>query len=68
MYGLSIDTLSVFTLQNGNRSKPLWRLTGNKGDVWLQANVTISTSMQFQVRYLFLHLMLNCLNVNCAFI
>ncbi|XP_047128245.1 MAM and LDL-receptor class A domain-containing protein 1 isoform X1 [Hydra vulgaris] len=51
MYGLNIDTLSLFTIQNGNRSNPLWRLKGNQGDSWKSANMTVGDNTPFQIEF-----------------
>ncbi|XP_067654295.1 MAM and LDL-receptor class A domain-containing protein 1-like isoform X2 [Haliotis asinina] len=43
MYGISIGTLNVYVLRNGVLSSPIWHLSGNQGDSWKVAEVSLST-------------------------
>ena len=49
-YGNSIGTLNVFTRVRSQLStNPVWSLSGNYGDVWRQAAVTVTSSEDFEV-------------------
>ncbi|XP_046559779.1 MAM and LDL-receptor class A domain-containing protein 1-like [Haliotis rubra] len=43
MYGISIGTLNVYVMRNGARGSPLWHLSGNQGNSWKMAKVSLNT-------------------------
>lgn len=46
-------TLNVYTTSNGQISRgqsSLWTLTGDQGDIWMSAKVTIRSPRDWQVR------------------
>ncbi|KAL0967682.1 hypothetical protein UPYG_G00255500 [Umbra pygmaea] len=51
MYGKHIGTLNAFLRQKGQATAevPAWSLSGNQGDAWKQAKVTIHPTTSFQV-------------------
>ncbi|KAM6953905.1 LOW QUALITY PROTEIN: MAM domain-containing glycosylphosphatidylinositol anchor protein 2 [Aplochiton taeniatus] len=51
MYGKHIGTLNAFLKQKGQLASeaPVWSLTGNQGDHWRQAKVSIHPTAPFQV-------------------
>ncbi|XP_063079427.1 MAM domain-containing glycosylphosphatidylinositol anchor protein 2-like [Engraulis encrasicolus] len=54
MYGKHIGTLNAFLKQKGQSASaesPIWTLTGNQGDRWRQAKVSIHPTASFQVAF-----------------
>ncbi|KAL2082443.1 hypothetical protein ACEWY4_022261 [Coilia grayii] len=54
MYGKHIGTLNAFLKQKGQSASadsPVWTLTGNQGDRWRQAKVSIHPTASFQVAF-----------------
>lgn len=49
MYGKSIGTLNVFIKENGILSKNIWQRSGNLGDQWRYAHVTVTNPNDFQI-------------------
>lgn len=49
MYGATIGALNVLLLQNKTRSSPIWSLSGNQGNLWRMAQVTLKSPMDFKV-------------------
>ena len=49
MYGTTIGTLNVLLLQNRTRSSPIWTLSGNQGNLWRIAQVTLNSPLDFKV-------------------
>nr|XP_046228166.1 MAM domain-containing glycosylphosphatidylinositol anchor protein 2-like isoform X8 [Scatophagus argus] len=51
MYGKHIGTLNAFLRQKGQTTSegPVWSLSGNQGDRWKQAKVSIHPTASFQV-------------------
>ncbi|XP_048242313.1 MAM and LDL-receptor class A domain-containing protein 1-like isoform X2 [Haliotis rufescens] len=43
MYGSSEGTLNVYVLRNGARGSPIWHLSGNQGNSWMMAMVSLTT-------------------------
>ncbi|XP_062406258.1 MAM domain-containing glycosylphosphatidylinositol anchor protein 2-like [Sardina pilchardus] len=54
MYGKHIGTLNAFLKQKGQSASaesPVWTLTGNQGDRWRQAKVSVHPTASFQVAF-----------------
>ena len=49
MYGSSIGTLSVYTSSFNHLSAPLFTISGNQGNQWRQAQLTIQIQEQYKV-------------------
>ena len=49
MYGTTIGGLNVLFLQNGTRTSPIWSLSGNQGNLWRMAQVTLKNLVDFKV-------------------
>jgi len=49
MNGFGMGSLEIYTVANGNKTT-LWSQSGNHGDVWLRATVTVSVQYDDQVR------------------
>ncbi|XP_067654504.1 MAM and LDL-receptor class A domain-containing protein 1-like [Haliotis asinina] len=43
MYGNSIGTLNVYVTRNGAKGSPIWQMSGNQGNSWNVAEVSIKT-------------------------
>ena len=55
MFGGHIGILRVILQLDNGDEKVVWKMSGNKGDVWIAGNVTANTSRPYKVRnaYLF---------------
>uniref|UniRef100_A0A672K271 MAM domain containing glycosylphosphatidylinositol anchor 2 n=1 Tax=Sinocyclocheilus grahami TaxID=75366 RepID=A0A672K271_SINGR len=54
MYGKHIGTLNAFVKQKGQSTSdagPVWSLSGNQGDRWRQAKISIHPTASFQVMF-----------------
>ncbi|KAH3887717.1 hypothetical protein DPMN_011736 [Dreissena polymorpha] len=49
MLGPGIGTLNVYKSQQGQNGPTIWSSTGNKGDQWNIAQVTLNSNLPFQV-------------------
>ena len=49
MYGSTIGALNILLMQNKTRSSPLWTLSGNQGNRWRIAQVTLNSQVAFSV-------------------
>lgn len=49
MNGFNIGSLEVYTVANGSKTTR-WSQSGNHGDVWLRATVTVTVQFDDQVR------------------
>ena len=50
MFGSSIGTLNIYiATRYGQPGPKVWSMSGNKGDVWLRGEVTLSNAANFQV-------------------
>lgn len=53
MYGPHVDTLNVYTKINNQLGVPVWTLSGNQGNKWRHAVVSLTVSSKFKVRRIF---------------
>ncbi|XP_019632083.1 PREDICTED: MAM and LDL-receptor class A domain-containing protein 2-like [Branchiostoma belcheri] len=51
MFGVNIGTLNVYAKKNGNLGTALWTLSGDQGDIWVMAQVTVTADNPFQVAF-----------------
>ncbi|XP_071956926.1 MAM and LDL-receptor class A domain-containing protein 2-like [Antedon mediterranea] len=49
MYGQHVDTLNVYIQAGPSLPSPTWSKTGAQGDIWLEGQVTISTSSSYLI-------------------
>ena len=50
MFGASVGKLNIYTATTyGMPGTKVWSMSGNKGDVWLRGEVTLSSAANFQV-------------------
>ena len=49
MYGPNIGTLNLYTSSFNNLGKPIWTMSGNQGNKWLKAQLSVQKQTQFQV-------------------
>ena len=49
MYGSSTGNLSVYTLAKDFKRTQLWQKAGNQGNQWMQAKVSITSSLDYKV-------------------
>ena len=49
MYGANMGTLNVYLKRNGRLYSSIWSSSGNKGDIWRPAQVTVSSAVDYQV-------------------
>lgn len=49
MMGIRVGSLVVYARYNNGGRKALWNVTGDKGDQWLQGEVTLSEKQEFKV-------------------
>ena len=49
MYGSSIGTLNIYTRTSDGATKLLWNLKSNQGNVWKQAEVTLTSKKPFRI-------------------
>lgn len=49
MYGSDMGTLNVYTRTGNANGNPIWRKTGNQGNRWLKAQVTVTSQANWQV-------------------
>ena len=49
MYGSSTGNLSVYTLPKDGKRTPLWQKAGNQRNQWMQAKVSITSSLDYKV-------------------
>ena len=49
MYGSSTGNLSVYTLAKDFKRTLLWQKAGNQGNQWMQAKVSITSSLDYKV-------------------
>ena len=49
MYGTNIGTLNVYTMSFNRLSSAAWSLSGNQGNQWKRAQVTLQSQNQFYV-------------------
>jgi len=49
MYGVHIGALRVILKFEGGDEEEVWKMSGNKGDVWIYGNATIYSSNPYQV-------------------
>lgn len=49
MNGLDMGTLNVYVSQYNRLGKPTWTMSGNKGNGWKKATVTIQSQEKYQV-------------------
>ena len=49
MFGQSIGELNVQLLQGGAYTRPIWKRTGNLGDLWRFGHVTVRSDLNFQL-------------------
>ena len=50
MYGSSTGTLNVYILDKDDKSTLVWSKSGEQGDKWIQAKVSLASSLSYQVR------------------
>ena len=50
MYGVHIGALRVILKFEGGDEEEVWKMSGNKGDVWIYGNATIYSSNPYQVK------------------
>jgi hypothetical protein len=48
MYGTNINTLNVYTKQNGNLGKAVWQKIGEQGNKWILGQVYLELLSNFQ--------------------
>ncbi|XP_066300034.1 MAM and LDL-receptor class A domain-containing protein 1-like [Branchiostoma lanceolatum] len=51
MFGTNIGTLNVYAKKNGNLGPAVWTLSGDQGDIWVMAQVTVTADNPFQVAF-----------------
>ncbi|CAF4520318.1 unnamed protein product, partial [Didymodactylos carnosus] len=49
MYGVDIDTLNVYILQNGQIGKPVWTRSRNQGNQWLKGQYRIQSVSTYKI-------------------
>ena len=50
MYGVDVDSFNVYVKSFGAKlGNPVWKRTGDQGDIWRHATVSITSQTQFQV-------------------
>jgi phosphodiesterase/alkaline phosphatase D-like protein len=49
MYGATMGTLNVYTRSGGILGSAIWTMTGNKGNKWLKAQVSVTRQATWQV-------------------
>ena len=49
MYGVHIGALRVILKFEGGGEEEIWKMSGNKGDVWIYGNATIYSENPYQV-------------------
>ena len=50
MYGSSTGTLNVYIKDKDDKWTLLWYKSGDQGDQWIQAKVTITSNLDYKVR------------------
>ena len=50
MNGNNMGTLSIYKMRNNRLYTPVWTVGGSQGDIWQPAQVTMTSSTDFQVR------------------
>ena len=53
MLGDRVGILAVYAEFNDNKRKQLWKKSGDKGNEWFQAQITLQEENQFKVFSLF---------------
>ncbi|KAH3887720.1 hypothetical protein DPMN_011739 [Dreissena polymorpha] len=51
MNGITIGTLNIYKKTGATRGSPLWTMSGNQGLQWQKAQVSVSSSVGFQVTF-----------------
>ena len=49
MYGTNMGTLNIYAQSGNARGNPLWTKTGNQGNKWIQALVTVKSQSSWKV-------------------
>ena len=49
MYGLDVNTLNVYVKQGGNLGTALWTRSGDQGNLWRHATVSVASQNLFQI-------------------
>ena len=49
MYGQHIEDLNIYTKRAAGLGRPVWTKSGNQGNKWIQAQVTISAATDLNV-------------------
>ena len=50
MYGLTVGSLNIYEQSMGMEMRPLWTLSGNKGNIWMRGQVTANFSFEMKTR------------------
>ena len=50
MYGSTVGSLNIYEQTMGKEMKPLWTVTGNRGNFWLQGQLTINFTIGSKIR------------------
>lgn len=69
MYGHTMGTLSVYLRSGGQLINTIFNISGNQGNRWIQAEITVHSSGSWEVCGFCLHIHLLTRNVNivCVF-
>ena len=51
MYGFTTGTLNVYIQTGASLGSPVWTQTGDQGDSWILARITVTSESNWQVRY-----------------
>ena len=49
MYGRTVGTLNVYVSKNVSSSNLLWTLSGNQGNQWKPAQLSVTSTQSFNV-------------------
>ena len=49
MYGSSTGTLNVYILDKGGKKSLIWSKSGEQGDKWIQAKLSLTSRVDYQV-------------------
>ena len=50
MYGSTVGSLNIYEQSIGEEMKPVWTLSGNKGNVWIRGQVTVNFGVGLKSR------------------
>ena len=51
MYGTTMGTMNVYARTGNSIGNPIWTKSGNQGNRWIQARVTVTSQSSWQVEY-----------------